>query len=117
MKFIIKTTNIQLTPPIEDYLSKKINALDKFVSSLVKKGVVMAKVEIGKTTKHHQKGDFFRTEININLPGEVIRAEAERSDLYLSIDEAKEEIQRQINKYKEKQIDVKKKKGRMIKES
>ena len=64
------------------------------------KGVVECRVEVGKTTNHHNKGDIFRAEANIRLPGKVLRASATEENLTMAITKVKDELQRQLNKYK-----------------
>jgi putative sigma-54 modulation protein len=98
MKIDIKGTNMELTEAIKDYVNEKIGGLEKFFDNIVE-----AKVEVGKTSNHHQKGDIFRAEANLDVPEKhVLRAEATREDLYMAINEVKDELQRQIKKYKEK---------------
>jgi len=98
MQIDIKGTNLELTEAIKDYVNEKINGLDKFFDQILE-----ARVDVGLTTKHHQKGNIFRAEVNLEVPQKhIIRAEAEREDLYMAINEVKDELQRQIKKYKEK---------------
>ena len=113
MKIVIKATNFKLTKALSDYIQEKISSLGKFVEifqeekyydSFFGKGKprVEAWVEIGKTTRHHQKGPFFRAEVQMHLPKHSIRAEAEREDLKTAIVEVKDELQVELKKYKEK---------------
>ncbi len=102
MKIIIKTTNAELTPDIAEYLNQKIHGLDKFLGGM-DMNVIEARVEIGRTTKHHQTGDIFRVEVNLRLPGRVLRSEAEELDWRTAIDVVKEELQNGIEKYRGKQ--------------
>ncbi len=98
MQIDIKGTNLELTESIKDYVNEKIGSLEKFYN-----GILVARVDVGLTTKHHQKGKIFRAEVNLEVPQQhIIRAEAEREDLYMAINEVKDELQRQIKKYKEK---------------
>ncbi|MCX6744739.1 MAG: ribosome-associated translation inhibitor RaiA [Candidatus Parcubacteria bacterium] len=98
MQIDIKGTNMDLTPAIKDYVNEKVGSLEKFFDQ-----ALIARVDVGRTSNHHQKGDVFRAEININVPQkQLLRAEAVRDDLYVAINEAKEELERQIKKYKEK---------------
>ena len=101
MKIIIKATNLKLDLKIEEYVKEKIGGVDKLLNS-IDKNVVEARVEIGKTTKHHQKGDIFRAEVNLSLPGQLLRAEAEEWDLKVAIDQVKNELKREIKKYRGK---------------
>jgi putative sigma-54 modulation protein len=67
-------------------------------------------VEIGRTTKHHQTGDIFRAEVNLRLPGRILRSEAEELDWRTAIDRVKEELQAEIKKYRGK-MEAKYKRG------
>jgi len=80
---------MELTPAISDYLSKKLSVLEKFVD---KKTEGIARIEVGKTTQHHNKGVVFRAEINLEFGGNKFRAVVECDDLYRAIDEMKDEI-------------------------
>lgn len=102
MKIKIRSKNFDLTPAIEDYVTKKVSSLEKF---LAPKGEVLCEVEIGRTTTHHKSGEIFRAEVNINQPGsKQVYAVAEENDLYAAIDIVRDEAERAIvsrkNKYK-----------------
>jgi ribosomal subunit interface protein len=58
-----------------------------------------ARIEIGKTTKHHKNGKIFYAEINLELPHRLLRATVEAEDLYEAIDRVKEELEREILRY------------------
>ena len=104
MNINIKTTNIELTPAISDYVNKKIESLEKFVGSQKKDAETQVWVEIGKTTKHHEQGYIFRTEVQMRLPHASLRAEAVNEDLYASIDAVRDEVRREMSKTHGKQI-------------
>lgn len=124
MKITIKGTNIQLSDSIYEYIQKKIGSLDKFIQGIGEEsehGLSRAEprgnppvecwVEVERTTKHHQSGDIFRAEIQIKLPGvEGVRTESTGWDLHQAIDEAKDDMQRRLKRYKRKQ-DAKQKRG------
>lgn len=112
MKIKIKTTNFRLLPDIETYLENKLNALDKF---LPRDESIFADVELAKTTKHHQKGNVFKAEVNISVPGRLIRSQAEEWDLRVAIDKVKDELQLELKKYKEKNSTLSKRGARQIK--
>ena len=105
VRIIIKTTNLELTPALNEYIETKLWSLNKFVDKWDIEGAVEAKVEIGKTTKHHQKGDVYRAEVNLALPGQLIRAQREEWDLRIAIDRVKNKLQQEIKKYNDFQRD------------
>lgn len=106
MQIIIKGTKIKLTQTLKDFIEEKIKDLEKLFEYKVKQGFeVKAFVEVGKTSKHHRKGDVFFAECQIFLPGKGVRAVAEREDLKLAICEVKDELQIQLKKYKNIQME------------
>lgn len=112
MKINLKTKNFSLTPSIRNYLEQKLNSLDKFLPS---DESISADIELAKTTKHHQGGDIFRAEVNLTIPGRLIRAAVEEWDLRVAIDKAKDELQREIKSNKEKKISLYRKGARLFK--
>jgi ribosomal subunit interface protein len=102
MKVTIKGTNIELSDSVYQYINDKIGSLDKFVKNV---SPVECWVEVERTTKHHRSGDIFRAEAQIKLPGsQGVRAESTQWDLHQAIDEAKNDMQQQLKKYKGKMI-------------
>ena len=102
MKIKITSKNFDITPAIDDYVSKKISTLGRFLDT---RDEVLCEVEIGRTTKHHNTGDIFKAEVNIVGPGsKQVYAMAEEVDLYTAIDVVRDEAERVIvsrkNKYK-----------------
>ena len=101
MNIKIRAVNFDLTPAIDDYVTKKFSSLEKFVDS---KDGLLCEVELGRTTKHHNSGDIFKTEINIMIPGsKQVYAVAEEADLYTSIDIVRDEAERVIVSQKNRQ--------------
>lgn len=126
MKIVIKTTNLKLNGELRNYIQEKIGSLEKFArifqdenyyDGFFAKGKPRVEVwiEIGRTTFHHQKGDIFRAEAQMHLPGKSLRAESEAEDLKLAITEIKDELQRELKKYKGKAESVTKRKARFFK--
>lgn len=113
MKIHIKATNIDLTSDIKDYVEKKLSILDRYIDSEIPE--IIARVNVGTDTTHHQQGNIFKTDINLDLPGKMLRAESKKEDLYASIDEAKDNMERQINKHKKTIITKKHRAALMLK--
>lgn len=101
MKIIIKATNLELTPAINEYIGEKIGSLDKFLNKkLEKESEIKIEIEIARTTKHHKSGDIYYAEANIHLPGKTLRAEHSDWDIRVAIDRIKDMLQQEIKKYK-----------------
>jgi putative sigma-54 modulation protein len=95
----IKGTNIDLTDAIKDAVESDLAALDPMVERWGDAASV--DVEVGKTTNHHHKGEIFRAEANLQIPGKLLRAEREDEDLYVAIKEVADTLARELNKEKE----------------
>jgi len=111
MKVNIKTTNIELNDALRFWVQEKLGELDKFLgvfgpddSSVGEKEKVEIWVEIEKTTRHHLKGDVFRAEAQLRLPKESLRSEAIDTDLRTAVNTVKDELQRDIKRYKGKRL-------------
>src|SRR5258706_7742149 len=94
MNINLKGTNILVTDSIKSYVAKRIESVDRFLGEHKENTAVQ--VELSQTTKHHKSGSIFRTEINLNSNGKRFRIVSTKDDLYASIDDAKEELEREI---------------------
>lgn len=99
----LKSTGFEMTDAIGDYLEKKLLSIEKFVK---KTEDAIARIELGRTTHHHHKGNVFRVEINLQYGDHKFRAEATTDDLYKSIDTVKDEIVAEITKANKKGRDM-----------
>ena len=110
MKIIIKATNLELTPAINEYIEEKIGSLDKFLSKKFEKNSeIKIEVEIARTTKHHKSGAVYYAEANIHLPGKILRAEHFDWDIRVAIDRIRDILQQEIKKYKGTKMETLKK--------
>lgn len=100
MNINFKATGIVLTEPIRDYAEKRIMTVGRLFGE--HSGGVIIEVELSQTTKHHKGGNIFKTEIMVRSNGRRIRAVSTKEDLYASIDDAKEELEREIITTKER---------------
>lgn len=103
MRLRIKSTNLTLNEPLRVLVEEKLTRpLFELLTKLDKKIDILLEVEIGKTTKHHQKGKIWLTEVNLSLPGKktVLRADAITESLEASLNKVKDRLFREIKKYK-----------------
>jgi len=111
MKIIIKTKSSDLSEELKSYVEEKISGLKKFIDVLKEetpdgmKTLAEVFVEIEKETEHHKKGKIFLVKIQVFLPGKSLMAQHRADDLIKAVGGAKEELKREIEKYKFKKID------------
>lgn len=91
----IKATNIELTTAITDHINDRLNVINKFLND----NDAVVQIEVGRTTNHHNKGDIFRAEFNIKSKEKNFYSESSKHDLYLAINDAKDQI---VNELKSK---------------
>jgi ribosome hibernation promoting factor len=90
--------NLELTGDIKNYINEKIGGLDKYEAD-----VTECRIDLSKDT-HHQKGKVYRFEVNLKLSYDknLIRTVVEGESIMSAIDLAKDKLQRQIVKIKER---------------
>jgi|SRR3989344_6920101 len=95
--------NITLTQAIKDLVNEKIDSLSKHIRG---KDLTLAeaRVEVGLPSRHHQTGMVYYAEINLSLGGKLLRASEEHMDLNTAVIQARDEIKRQLQKEKDKQL-------------
>ena len=93
----IHGTGMELTPAIREYAEEKITSLEKFFDNITK-----AEIDVGMQSHHHNKGDIFYAEVNLDLPGRTLRVVKEEVDLYKAIDKVKDHLKVELEDLKEK---------------
>jgi len=100
MNIKIKATNIELTNYLLKLVDQKIKKIEKLLPG---ESDLIVEVELGKTTRHHQKGDLFRAEVQVEVPGgKMLRAVSMKEDFRSALTDVREELEVQIKKHKDK---------------
>jgi putative sigma-54 modulation protein len=101
MNIIVTGRHLEITPALKTYAEKKISRFDRYLSN-ISEAVVTITVE-----KYRHKA-----EVLLKVDGVLIQAEGITGDVYSSIDEVAEKLERQIKKYKEKLVSHRKGEGK-----
>lgn len=101
MNIIVTGRHLEITPALKTYAEKKIQRFDRYLSN-ISEAVVTISVE-----KYRHKA-----EVLLKVDGMLIQAEGITGDVYSSIDEVAEKLERQIKKYKEKLVSHRKPEGK-----
>lgn len=86
--------NIELTEALEGYVQQKLSRLERYNSDIVDARVTLSVREGGDAMRRN------RIEVQLNVPGGIIRAEENHADMYAAIDRASDVLERQLRKYK-----------------
>src|SRR3989338_5747545 len=101
MNIIVRANNLEITPALRDYLDKRLGSLSKLVHSGHNENIE-TRVELGRSSAHHRKGEVYFAEINLRLGKNLLRARQESISIYSAIDEAKDELRTELLKFKGK---------------
>lgn len=97
MQLIISGKGLSVTDAIENYVTKKINPVEKFF-----KGIIRADVTVGLETKHRVKGEIFFAECKLEIPGNDIFERESAKDVYAAIDGLRDGLEAELKKRKAK---------------
>lgn len=92
MNINIRGENIEVTPALRDYVEKKVGRVERYFE--------YDSLDIQVTMKV-LRGEHI-VEVTIPLPGWMLRAEDRSEDMYASIDNVVDKLERQIRKHKTK---------------
>jgi putative sigma-54 modulation protein len=87
--------NIEITQHITDYVTKKIDKIDRFLTDIDEIRVDLSHIKTARNTSDRNVAQF-----TIRGRGFILRTEERADDLYTAIDAALEKMYRQIEKLK-----------------
>ncbi len=97
MNIIITGRHLELTENLKDYAEGKIKRFKKYLANITE-AIVTLSVE-----KYRHKA-----EVLLRVNGVMIQAESVTGEMYSSIDDVVEKLERQIKKYKDKWVSTRK---------
>ncbi len=103
MRIQISAKGFELTPSLQEFVEEKMMSLQKYVSRWDENDSVIVRVEVAKNTKHHNKGDVFYAEANMDLPKRMLRVEETGADLHAAVDVLKDRMKNELLKLKDKE--------------
>lgn len=103
MNIIINGRHMELTKNLKDYAEEKISKFKKYLNNITEATVTLS------VEKYRHKA-----EVLLKVDGSFIQAECITGEMYSSIDEVVEKLERQIKKYKEKTVSHRKNKKKSV---
>lgn len=117
MKITIRQKDLEITPSLQEYIEKKVvQPVQKFLKRNAATDLPVLDIEVGRTTKHHHKGEVFHASATLTLGKRVIRADATDADIHAACDRIENELKREIDTFKSKTSAVQKRASRAVKE-
>ncbi len=106
MQVKIQATKIDLDDRLKKYIQEKMDKLEKYLGRVA---VINCDVEVAKEFGEQHNGKIYRAEVNLTVPGDLLRVEKMEKDIYKAIDKVKDHLARSIKRYKEKKQDKQRK--------
>lgn len=113
MNLILQATNLVLTSPLREYVEIEIGLLKKLVGGFGGDNIE-TRVEVGRISHHHKKGEVFFAEINIRIGKRILRSRSENLSVRAAIDEARDELRNELIKFRGKQTALFKRGARVM---
>ena len=95
MNLNLTGNHVEITPAMRDYVTTKLNKVTRHFEHVIDISVILS------VEKHVQKA-----EANVHVKGKDIFVEADGDNMYASIDSLIDKLDRQVLKYKEKNLDA-----------
>jgi putative sigma-54 modulation protein len=92
MNVIVSGRHLEITPALKSYAEEKVKKFERYLSD-ISEAIVTLSIE--KKYRH-------KAEVLLKANGVLIQAEGVTAEIYSSIDEVSEKLERQVKKYKEK---------------
>jgi ribosomal subunit interface protein len=92
----IRGEEMGLTESIVSAIEEKLGSLDKYMATVGEPKTL--RINVGKLSDHHKKGDIFKAEADLLIPGHKIHAEIDAGELYAAIDLLKDELKNRLIK-------------------
>jgi putative sigma-54 modulation protein len=89
--------NMEITDRIQDFVTKKVSKLDRYLP-----GIEEARVELAYVKSARSATDRQVAQITVRGKGFILRSEERADDIFAALDTALERMQRQIERYKGK---------------
>lgn len=106
-----KITNTEVNNNLRQLVADKFDGLKKFIGD----APFVCDVEFEKVT-HHNTGNIYRLETNLEVNGKLYRAEATVDSFEKAIDDVREDLERELRHDNSKRDTLLKRGGRKLKE-
>lgn len=114
MDIRIKSTDYHVTPDVEEYLVRRLEALEKLLADTAT--VARCEVELGRDAGRPRHGaNMWFAEMHIIYPGGSVYARNNSESINGAIDDVKEEIERQLRHERKLHIRMLRKSGVLAK--
>lgn len=96
MNLLLSGQHVEITPPLRQYVEKKMERVVRHFDQIIDAAVVLDVEQPSDKERRH------RAEVNLRVKGQVFHFDQYAEDLYAAIDMLIDKLDRQVLRYKEK---------------
>lgn len=117
MRVTIRQKNLKITPALTTYIEAKVlKPLKRRLKTVISKDLPILDLEFGRVTRHHRKGMVYHAEATLSIGKRIVRAEVNAEDIRQACDLLEQELDHELQSFKEKQLSLDKRMGRKMKQ-
>jgi len=96
MQITVKGKNVEITEALKEYAEEKVGKMSKYLDSIISADVTLS-----------TERNWHIVDVKVHAGGVVLRGEERTNDMYSSIDQVLEKMERQVKRQKEKTFGTK----------
>ena len=117
MRITIRGKDLEVTPPLREYIeSKVVLPVSRLIKNVKTSELPIIDIEVGRTSRHHQKGEVYHVRADLHFNSVFAHAEIEHGDVRTACDLLRDELKREIVTRKERAIALHKRDARRVKD-
>ena len=117
MRISLNAKNFELSSALETHIEEHFTQhIRKLVEEKNDPDLPVLHIEVGRSTRHHRKGEVYFAEANLNVGGKVFYAKVDHEDIYSACDLLRDELESEIKKFSGRREALQKRGAREIKE-
>lgn len=102
MNIAIQGVRLTLTEALEEYVNRRFATLERLVGKFESRQDLTLRVDIARSTRHHQKGDVFSVSVSLRIGRTTLRVEQTGNDVRQAIDDAQKRFKKIVEDHKDR---------------
>jgi ribosomal subunit interface protein len=102
MQITIQGIHLDITAALEEYVKRRFVSLERVLKKFASRQDLILRVDIARSTRHHQKGDVFSVAVSLRIGRTILRVEQAGDDVRQAVDDAQKRFKKTLEDYKER---------------
>jgi ribosomal subunit interface protein len=102
MRITIQGIHLDITAALEEYVKRRFVSLERVLKKFESRQDLILRVDIARSTRHHQKGDVFSVSVSLRIGRTTLRVEQTGNDVRQAIDDAQKRFKKIVEDHKDR---------------